>query len=354
MRLLILTQKIDRNDDTLGFFHGWLREFAKNCEKVSVIALQVGEYDLPENVKIYSLGKEKGRSKLRYTLEFLKLIFSLKNEYDSVFVHMNQIYVVLGGLFWRIWHKTVGFWYVHRQKSLSLKIAVLLTHKIFTSSPESFTVKSKKTIYVGHGVDSSKFICSGLRNENGIKIVSVGRITPIKDLATLILAGEILSKKIPTLSIDFYGKTTGSADEKYFDALKLIIKEKSLENMVHFKGAIPNTEIAGVYCGANMSVNLSPKGGWDKAVIESLMAKCPVFTSNLALKPVFGAYSQMFLFEHKNPQDLARKIESFLKGNDREKIINDLNKRSIKEYDFKNLIKKIISELGSYYCVILK
>lgn len=345
MKLLILTQKVDKNDDILGFFHGWLQEFAKNCEKVSVIALQVGEVDLPSNVKVYSLGKEKGGSKSQYISQFFKYILSLKNEYDSVFVHMNQVYLLLGGIFWKIWNKKVALWYVHRANSLDLKLAIRFVDYIFTSSPESFTVKSKKTIYIGHGVDSSKFICNGERNQNGIKIVSVGRITPIKDLTTLILAGEILSKKIPNLSIEFYGKTTGQADEKYFNTLKLIVKEKSLENVVHFKGSLPNTEIAWVYCGANLSVNMSPKGGWDKAVIESLMAKCPVFASNLALKPVFTEYSNKFLFGHKNPQDLANKIESFLAENDKEKIINNLREHAVKEYDFKNLIRKITERL---------
>jgi len=32
MKLLILTQKVDIDDDVLGFFHGWLEEFAKNVE----------------------------------------------------------------------------------------------------------------------------------------------------------------------------------------------------------------------------------------------------------------------------------------------------------------------------------
>ena len=57
MKLLILTQKVDENDDVLGFMHGWIKEFAKHYEKIIVVALGVGQYDLPENVKVLSLGK---------------------------------------------------------------------------------------------------------------------------------------------------------------------------------------------------------------------------------------------------------------------------------------------------------
>ena len=59
MKLLILTQKVDKNDPILGFFHRWVEEFARHCEQVTVIALGVGEYDLPQNVRVFSLGKEQ-------------------------------------------------------------------------------------------------------------------------------------------------------------------------------------------------------------------------------------------------------------------------------------------------------
>ena len=63
MRLLIITQKVDKNDPILGFFHRWIEEFAKHCQSIIVICLQKGEYNLPKNIKILSLGKEKGKKK---------------------------------------------------------------------------------------------------------------------------------------------------------------------------------------------------------------------------------------------------------------------------------------------------
>ena len=64
MKLLIITQKVDRNDPILGFFHRWLEEFAKNCEQVTVICLYKREYNLPGNVKVLSLGKESGGGRI--------------------------------------------------------------------------------------------------------------------------------------------------------------------------------------------------------------------------------------------------------------------------------------------------
>jgi len=58
MKLLIITQAVDTTDSNLGFFHGWIEEFARHCSKVTVICLREGKHSLPTNVRVLSLGKE--------------------------------------------------------------------------------------------------------------------------------------------------------------------------------------------------------------------------------------------------------------------------------------------------------
>jgi len=52
MRLLIVTQAVDADSSTLGFFVEWLREFSRQCEEIQVIGLAVGRHDLPANVRL--------------------------------------------------------------------------------------------------------------------------------------------------------------------------------------------------------------------------------------------------------------------------------------------------------------
>lgn len=346
MRLLILTQKVDKQDSILGFFHDWIAEFSKHCDEVIVLCLEKGQNSLPSNVSVHSLGKENGVSRLTYIFRFFKVIFSLRNKYDSVFVHMNYEYVLLGGLFWRMWHKKIALWYVHRQKSIGLWFSEKLVHTIFTSSPESFRVQSKKVLYVGHGIDTTKFICdSGARDGDHLKIIHIGRVTPIKNLETLICAGEILLKKHPNISVEFFGGVSSDSDREYLGRLKKMIQEKSLGEVVSFKDPLSNMEIAGEYCKANLSVNMTPTGGWDKVVIESLAAGCPVFASNLALKSVFGEYAPKFLFEYNNPLDLASKVESFIAETDADKVISSLKDHVVEQYNFKNLIRNLVAKI---------
>src|SRR5512146_1469044 len=113
MKLLIITQKADRNDPILGFFHRWLIEFARHFDSVLVICLEEGEHDLPANVRVMSLGKERRRSRGAYVARLLSIAWRERQSYDAVFVHMNPIYIVLCGLLWRLLHKPIALWYTH-------------------------------------------------------------------------------------------------------------------------------------------------------------------------------------------------------------------------------------------------
>src|SRR5438132_11490619 len=101
MRLLLTTQALDENDPSFSFAVGWVREFAKHYEHIDVVCLKEGAHTLPENVAVHSLGKERGtRWRISYALRFLILAWKLRNEYDAVFVHMNQDYVLIAGILW--------------------------------------------------------------------------------------------------------------------------------------------------------------------------------------------------------------------------------------------------------------
>ena len=102
MKLLFITQKIDKDDDILGVYHEWAREISKNFDKLSVICLYEGKNELPEHIKVFSLGKERRRSRTLYIKNFFKYIWNLRDDYDIVLVHMNPAYVLLGWFFWKI------------------------------------------------------------------------------------------------------------------------------------------------------------------------------------------------------------------------------------------------------------
>ena len=114
MKLLMITQKIDKDDDILGVYHEWARHIAKSFEKLSVICLYKGRNELPESIKVFSLGKEKHSHIIRRVaslFNFYKYILKERKDYDVVFVHMNPIYILLGWPLWKVMRKKVYLWF---------------------------------------------------------------------------------------------------------------------------------------------------------------------------------------------------------------------------------------------------
>lgn len=374
MKLLILTQKVDINDDVLGFFHGWIEEFAKHCEKVTVICLFKGQYNLPDNVKVLSLGKEGMRTAQNscerahanffsrkldnvymrgmYLFRFYKYIWQERKNYDAVFVHMNPEYVVAGGIFWKLLGKKIGLWYVHKQVNLKLRIAEWFSDIIFTASKESCQVESKKIMIVGHGVDLSRFKSQGLKVKgNGkFKIIYVGRISPIKDQKLLIAATDILvrQKKIKDFEVDFIGGPIMEGDREYLLELKKMADELGISHQINFIGSISNKEIIRHYHEADLSINLCPTGGLDKAVLESIACEIPVIVLNKSFLSLLGYYSRNLALEKNDPLQLAEKIIGVMNLDQiyLQKMKNDLRTKIEKNYSLEIIIGKISQKLS--------
>ena len=340
MNILITTQAVDNKDDHFVFFLDWISEFAASYKKVTVIALRTGEYTLPPNVKVVSLGKNEGKGRLTYLYRFFKTILSERREYDDVFVFMNPEYVVLGGLIWRYLGKRIGLWYTHKQVNLKLRVAHFFTHIVFTAIKESFRIPSTKVCVVGHGINTDLFSPMPAPQQ-GIEILTVSRIAPIKHIENMIEAVPFIEKKLNqkvTLSIV---SALPSKDDAYYQKLITLITQKKLTEQVHFLGAIPGGELPPVYNRATITFNLTPTGGLDKAVLESLSCGVPVIASNQGLRPLFGVYQDRLSVALGDVEELAEKASLAVSLKEHE---SEALRALVKDtYSYKTLIKKIIA-----------
>lgn len=282
MNLLIITQKVDKNDDVLGFFHRWIIEFSKRVDLLTVICLYEGEYDLPDNVKVLSLGKEVGVSKFGQLIRFYEYIFNERENYDKVFVHMNQLYVILAGIFWRFMNKKIWLWYAHGKVSNSLRLATFVSNGIFTSTEKGFRIKTKKKNIVGQGIDTDYYSPSkkAFRPKS---ILSVGRISKTKNIKSLIGIAEHMDDNS---IITIVGGPLTNLDKKYFEDLKGYVESKNLDGKVSFVGSISNSKILDYYQDAEVFVNLSDTGSLDKVVLEAMSVGLPVVTTNEAFEEI--------------------------------------------------------------------
>ena len=57
MRLLVFNMAME--PFTRAFILYWVKALAKRMERIHVITMSMGQIDVPENVRVYSMGKEK-------------------------------------------------------------------------------------------------------------------------------------------------------------------------------------------------------------------------------------------------------------------------------------------------------
>jgi len=273
MKLLIITQVVDKEHPILGFFHRWIEEFSKHVEVLHVICLEEGVHNLPKNVRVHSLGKEKGRGRLGYILEFYRLIISLRFEYDRIFVHMNQIYVLLGAPVWKLLKKKMTLWYMHGSRPWSLTLAEKLVAAIYTGSAESFPIASKKVVVTGHGIDTERFTASAAQKTRDL--ITVGRITAVKNLQGLCAALTVLRNTHP-VTLTIVGEARTDSERAYEAALKAQLDRDGLTEIVTFLGKVGQTELPSVLASAKVFVTMAQNGSLDKAMLEAMACGLPV------------------------------------------------------------------------------
>lgn len=308
MKLLIITQKVDRNDQALGFFLDWLKEFAKYFEVVTVLCLQKGDFDLPANVRVYDLGKDAGLPKYRWLWNFYRQCWRLRHDYDPVFVHMNPIWVVVGWGLWRCLGKRINLWYTHKSVTLRLWLAEKLADKIFTASRESFRLPSKKVIVTGHGIDTELFRPGvPVSDEGVIRILSVGRITPVKNYEVLIDAAKILQNQGVSFAITLLGEPALPSDREYQAGLQAKIVRLGIDDTIHFLGRKLHRELPRYYQGNTIFVHMSQTGSLDKTILEAMACGMVVISCNDASRSFLPIER---IFSSNNPVELAAKIKN--------------------------------------------
>jgi len=344
----MITQKVDIEDDVLGFIHGWVEKLAEKLDGLYVICLAAGKYHLPEKVKVYSLGKEQGISKLGQLLRFQKFLLRHIGEVDGVFCHMCPIYAIAATPLTKIFRRKLVFWFAHYRKSFTLWLADFLASEVVTSVAQAHPIKTKKLKIIGQGINIEKFRAQEQIPDDKFNVLFLGRITPIKKLEVLIEALNILvnQKNIKNIHLEIVGAPSEiKGDAEYFEKIKNLAKEFNLENFVSFRGRVPNYQTPQIYNQADLFVNLARTGGFDKAILEAMACQTPVLICNLAFREIFPKdWQELLIFEEGNPLDLAEKIFNLINmPQDQKKIIGQkLREIIIENHSLNHLADKLI------------
>jgi len=282
MKLLVVTQKADKADTVLGFAHSWLEEFSRNAERVRVIAQYAGEYDLPANVTVQSLGKEKGARTLSQIRRFFSLIWSQRKDYDAVFVHMNPVWMVLGGPLWMLLGKPRFLWYESRGVTWKLKLAVRFAKKVFSASSFGMPLAIKNSVVTGHGIDTSLFTPEGPERRDPMRFLTVGRVTSVKRFPQVV---DIFSRLDRHATLAIVGQAVTVQDDTTLADLRMRIRDAGLLERVSIEHHRLQ-EMPALYRGAGYFIHAASTAGVDKAVLEAMACGCIPVSSSPAFERI--------------------------------------------------------------------
>ena len=310
MKLLVITQVVDTEDPVLGFFVRWIEKFAKRVEQVEVICLKEGKYDLPSNVRVHSLGKERGRplfGSIAYALRFLRLAWRLRRDYDTVFVHMNQEYVLLGGWLWKLLGKRIFLWRNHYEGSWKTGLAVAFCNTVFCTSRHSYTARYKKTTLMPVGVDTERFHPDARVACRPRSVLFLARMAASKRPEMLVEALAELAERGEDFQATFVGSPL-PRDASYYEGLKAQA-DLLLDERVTFLPGVPNGETPSFFRSHEVFVNCSPSGMLDKTLFEAAACGCRVLASSEDWRALAGEASY---FNSSTP--LAERIHAAFAG----------------------------------------
>ncbi len=360
MKLVFVTQVLDRDDAVLGFVMRWVQGLAKEVESLRVLALEAGNLDgLPSNVDVRVIGRRGylGRY-LRYR-GFLREAFGNGPDggFGGLLTHMVPRYSTLAAGAVARAGVAHYLWYTHKGVDKRLLSALKVVDGAFTASDLSLRVDTPKKIVTGHGIDLAHFDVAPSGDFGGrpVRLLSVGRLTPAKDPLTTIEAVALLRDRGHSVELTWAGSTLARGDDEYETSVHGAVSGHGLEGAVKFVGAVPYPEIAAAFEGADLFINASGTGSVDKVVLESMAARRPFVSCNESIPPVLEVHGGLssraaeFTFTPKDAVSLADRLEAWIKRptSERLRVGDSLREIVAEHHEVDALMARIVRRIGT-------
>jgi len=341
--MIVFNLSTNLDDPILATAHLWLKGFESQTEKLYVYSTHVGRTDLSKDTKVFETG---GGSLFLRVKAIFRLTKSLriiirKRKQIVVLHHMSSRTAVFPGVLIRLLGVPQGLWYSHSKAPISLKIALFIVDEIFSSTPNSFPIHTKKLKCIGHGIDTEVEVDLNT-NRNRSQIGFLGRISPIKRLDFLIYAVSKLSESLKIV-------VTGASDVdgKYKKKIMKLAEASKVE--IEINDEIPHNTINDflskfylVYSGMLNSV--------DKSAIEAAINGCFIVTldkNTQELTGMIGIWNAVNPSEDLNLDEQINVLKSFTLEEEkhwRSQMVEVAKSKN----DYRQLTEKIAKTLRSH------
>ncbi|MDD9954681.1 MAG: glycosyltransferase family 4 protein [Anaerolineaceae bacterium] len=347
LRLLWFNLATDADAPNLGFTTEWINALAQHCEYIDVISMRVGRVDVAANVRVFSLGKERGFSEARRAFRFYRLLWALlrARRHDACFAHMQPLFAVMAAPLLRLHGVPLTLWYAHRAVTMRLRLAVMAATRVVSSSREGFRLSDGKLRITGQGIDVDRFTPADPA-QGPFTLMSLGRIAPVKRLETLLSAAQLMAEHGARFKLRVLG-TVYPQDRQYACDLRAQVNRDGLNDFVEFAGAVPHDQVPAELHRAHVMVNLSATGSIDKAVLEAMACGIPVVSANEAFVEMLSPWGGQLLAPPDDPKALAQRIQALMAMESCARVALGEELRSLVERDhsMQHLVENLVSVL---------
>jgi glycosyltransferase involved in cell wall biosynthesis len=383
MNLLLFNLATDADDPLLAFTTNWINRLALHYENIDVITMRAGRLTVAPNVRVFSVGKEKGYSEAKRSAIFYSILRRCLAErrYEAAFAHMMPLFALMAAPLLRARRIPITLWYAHRTPHWTVRYGMQACRRVVTSVPDAFPFRTPKLRVIGQGIDTDFFSPSshpnpspggrgakdgshvndlqlsesilpspsqwgGVGGEGFLSVLHVARIMPIKHQSTLITA----IADVPQLQAVFIGGVPPEQDSGYQDELEQLAASLNTSDRVVFAGAQLPEGVRDGYRSAFAAVNLSPVGLFDKAALEAMACAVPTIVSNAAFDHVLGEDAARLRTD--SPDDITglavrlRDLLSLLPA-EREAMGERLRRNVITQHSLDTLIPRLVSVINT-------
>lgn len=313
MRILWFNLATDCDDPILASGARWIDEVARRVERVDVVTMRQGRTIPRDNVRVHSVGKEKGYSELRRALEFYVALCRVRRAgpIDVCFAHMMPVFAAMAAPILKPSRVPIVLWYAHPSLNPVLRLAHHAADRVVTSLPSSYPYRRDKVEVIGQGIDTELFSpAPDVASNEAPFFLSVGRLSPCKDYGTLLEAGALLRRRTARqFRMVIVGSPAVPSDNRYAEWLRSEVGRLRLEGIVSFVPAMPARDLPAWYRRAAACVNLTASGSGDKVVFEAMSCGRICFVANDGFRDVLGHHDGELRFPYQDAAALADRLE---------------------------------------------
>jgi glycosyltransferase involved in cell wall biosynthesis len=357
MRILLFNLVTDADDPILGFTTRWIRALAESAEHVDVLTMSAGRRALPDNVRVYSVGKEKGYSEPRRVAEFYRHLLQVlqQGRIDVCFSHMMPLFTVLAAPVLKAYRIPIVTWYAHLSLPVLLKLAHHASDRMVTSIATAYPYTHDKLTVIGQGIDTDVFSPNGDAPAEDLPVIlCAGRLSPVKDHLTLLQAARLLRQRHSrAFRVLILGSPAGLAGERYLQSLHTQAAELGVSDLVSFAPAVPMHSLASWYRRCLVHVNLTPTGSGDKVAWEAMSCGKPCVVANEGFRETLGEYGPSLLFRYGDAEDLTDKLAALLAlpASAQERMGDYLRQQVLQLHSINSLARNLTAVLQSVLTV---